>query len=258
MTALYLVGIGGHGGAGKSTLARRFSGAQVVGTDEFWNGSEFELSRLEREVIRPLRAGREARFHGFDWGGASRSRRSESCGPAGVVVVEGVCALHRDFRDAYDLRIWVEAPREVRLARGVARDGEDARETWENVWMPREEAYVAGDDPCRRRTSWWTAANSTITRRGNRAIEEGVLPKFTIPYESLDPLTIGAADDESKVYRDSSSSRSPTANLLAAIYPDEPDFLPDATAAAAAALESPVAGPRVLGASSPAASRSRS
>ena len=28
------------------------------------------------------------------------------------------------------------------------------------------------------------------------------MPKFTIPYESLDPLTIGAADDDSKVYRD--------------------------------------------------------
>jgi lactate racemase len=69
------------------------------------------------------------------------------------------------------------------------------------------------------------------------------LPRFTIPYESLDPLTIGAADDESKVYRDQLELEVADANLLAAIYPDEPDFLPDATAAAAAALESPVAGP---------------
>jgi uridine kinase len=147
MSDLYLVGIGGQGGAGKSMLARRFSGAQVVGTDEFWNGSEFELSRLEREVIRPLRAGREARFHGFDWARREPFAEERVVRPAGVVVVEGVCALHRDFRDAYDLRIWVEAPREVRLARGLARDGEGARETWENVWMPREEAYIARDDP---------------------------------------------------------------------------------------------------------------
>ena len=68
------------------------------------------------------------------------------------------------------------------------------------------------------------------------------MPKFTIPYESLDPLTIGAADDDSKVYRDQLELEVADANLLAAIYPDEPDFLPDATAAAAAALESPTAG----------------
>ena len=28
------------------------------------------------------------------------------------------------------------------------------------------------------------------------------MPTFRIPYESLDPLTIGSADDDSKVYRD--------------------------------------------------------
>jgi lactate racemase len=70
------------------------------------------------------------------------------------------------------------------------------------------------------------------------------VPSFTIPYESLDPLTIGSADDESKVYRDELQLEIAEANLLAAVYPDEPDFLPDATAAAAEALESPVDGPR--------------
>jgi nickel-dependent lactate racemase len=60
----------------------------------------------------------------------------------------------------------------------------------------------------------------------------------------MDPLTIGSADDESKVYRDELELEIADANLLAAVYPDEPDFLPDATAAAAAALESPVDGPR--------------
>jgi len=31
-----LVGIGGHGAAGKTTLAQMIPGAQVVSTDEFW------------------------------------------------------------------------------------------------------------------------------------------------------------------------------------------------------------------------------
>src|SRR4051812_1443796 len=65
-----------------------------------------------------------------------------------------------------------------------------------------------------------------------------------IPFESLDPLTIGAADDESKVYREELELEIPGRNLLAAIYPDEPEPVPSTIDAARAALEAPVAGPR--------------
>ncbi|MDQ3893404.1 MAG: lactate racemase domain-containing protein, partial [Actinomycetota bacterium] len=68
--------------------------------------------------------------------------------------------------------------------------------------------------------------------------------RAAIPYESLDPLTIGAADDESKIYREELELEIPSENLLAAFYPEEPDPVPDATAAAREALESPVSGPR--------------
>jgi nickel-dependent lactate racemase len=65
-----------------------------------------------------------------------------------------------------------------------------------------------------------------------------------IPYESLDPLTIGASGDESKVSRETLELEIPQENLLAAIYPDEPAPVADATEAARAALEAPVSGPR--------------
>src|SRR5712691_2532683 len=64
-----------------------------------------------------------------------------------------------------------------------------------------------------------------------------------VPFESLDPLTIGAADDESKVYREQLELEIPSANLLAAIYPDEPEPVGNATEAAREALAEPVAGP---------------
>ena len=67
--------------------------------------------------------------------------------------------------------------------------------------------------------------------------------RAVIPYESLDPLTIGASDDESKVNRDTLELEIPERNLLAAIYPDEPPPVPDATDAARYALEHPVSGP---------------
>ncbi|MCL4290505.1 MAG: DUF2088 domain-containing protein [Thermoleophilia bacterium] len=66
--------------------------------------------------------------------------------------------------------------------------------------------------------------------------------RAVIPYESLDPLTIGASDDESKVNRDTLELEIPERNLLAAIYPDEPPPVPDATDAARYALEHPVSG----------------
>src|SRR5947209_6922221 len=64
-----------------------------------------------------------------------------------------------------------------------------------------------------------------------------------IPFESLDPLTIGASGDESKIYREELELEIPAQNLLAAIYPDEPEPVPNATEAAREALESPVSGP---------------
>src|SRR6059036_3012369 len=70
------------------------------------------------------------------------------------------------------------------------------------------------------------------------------MPKLTIPYESLDPLTIGASDDETKVSRETLELDIPEQNLLAAVYPAEPDPVANATEAARNALESPISGPR--------------
>jgi uridine kinase len=143
---LVLVGIGGRGAAGKTTLARLIEGAQTVSTDEFWDGEGFDIPRLAREVVAPLSEGRPARYSSYDWA-ARRLRGSRTVEPTGVVIVEGVCALHRTLRDAYSVRIWVDAPADVRLARGVARDGEESRSTWVDVWMPSEDRYVERDDP---------------------------------------------------------------------------------------------------------------
>src|SRR4026209_511627 len=74
------VGIGGRGGSGKSTLAARIAGAQVVGTDEFWDGEGFELSRLRSEVFEPLLAGRAARYAGWGW----NARRPGAHGTGGA------------------------------------------------------------------------------------------------------------------------------------------------------------------------------
>jgi uridine kinase len=144
------VGIGGHGGSGKSTLAavlhELHDDVQIVGTDSFWNGSLFDLARLRHEMLDVVLRGEPAVFNEWDWH-AKKQNLPRTVFPTGVIVVEGVCALHQMFRDDLDVRVWVEASHDVRLARGVARDGEAMRKTWTDVWIPNEERYVAADNP---------------------------------------------------------------------------------------------------------------
>jgi uridine kinase len=144
--SLVLIGIGGHGAAGKTTLAKSIPGAVVVSTDEFWTGSGFALERVKTDVLDPLRAGFVASYESWNWATKTPNglRHIE---PSGVVIVEGVCALHEMLRKAYDLKVWVETPRETCLDRAILRDGESQREQWENVWMPNEDAYVERDRP---------------------------------------------------------------------------------------------------------------
>lgn len=149
-SSLVLVGIAGHGASGKSTLARRIaeeiSDTQIVATDSFWNGTQFELDRLRTDVVDVLLADNVASYEEWDWAD-KRLRPGRSVVPTGVVIIEGVCALHQMFRADLAVRIWIEAPYDVRLARAVERDGEESRDTWVNVWIPNETAYVERDDP---------------------------------------------------------------------------------------------------------------
>jgi nickel-dependent lactate racemase len=67
--------------------------------------------------------------------------------------------------------------------------------------------------------------------------------RVVVPYESMDPLAIGATDDESKKHRDTLELEIPTRNLIAHVLPDEPAPVADTTEAAREALASPVDGP---------------
>jgi lactate racemase len=67
--------------------------------------------------------------------------------------------------------------------------------------------------------------------------------RVVVPYESMDPLAIGATDDESKKHRDTLELDIPTRNLIAHVLPDEPAPVGNATDAARDALASPVDGP---------------
>jgi uridine kinase len=122
---------------------------KIVHTDDFVTApwAWYDFDRLRAQVLDPLLRDEGARYQRFDW---SRSKLDEwhTVDSGGVVVVEGVGALEVRLRDAYDYRIWVEAPREVCLRRGLERDGQDARPLWE-AWFEREDRYWVEQAPRR-------------------------------------------------------------------------------------------------------------
>lgn len=150
--ATTLIGIDGLGGAGKSTVAKFIKDSIpdtiIVEMDDFYvpELTRDDWDRVYEQVIRPLKNDSPAYYQRFDWD-TKRLAEWHSIEPKGVVVIEGVYALHEKLKDAYDYKIWVECPYEIRLQRGLERDGEDARSWWVDEWMPKEERYKESQKP---------------------------------------------------------------------------------------------------------------
>ena len=156
------VGIDGLGGSGKSTLAAQLVAAMgdafLVHGDDFYLptsrrrerlgevGSAFDLPRLAEQVIVPGSAGEALRYQRYDWVQDQLTDWVDV--PRGApLVLEGVFCLAAALRDAYTFKIWCRADPMLRLSRGLARDGREARSMWVDVWMPAENAYVASEHP---------------------------------------------------------------------------------------------------------------
>jgi len=148
-----LVCVDGPAGSGKTTAAAGLAaegaarGARVgvVHLDDLyegWSGLAGSLwPRLTVQVLEPLRRGRSGRFQRYDWV-AGRFDDWVDVPVCDLLVLEGCGSARRDA-DAV-LRVWVEAPSELRLERGLARDGAAARASWLQ-WMDDEAAHFAAE-----------------------------------------------------------------------------------------------------------------
>lgn len=156
------VAIDGPGGSGKSTLGEQLvsamGDAHLVHVDDFYLpmlrrherlgevGPLCDLPRLARQVVEPGSAGDALRYQRYDWVQDELQEWIDI--PAGAaVILEGVFCLTARLRHAYTFKIWCQADPALRLARGLARDGEAARSMWLDVWMPAEKAYMESEHP---------------------------------------------------------------------------------------------------------------
>lgn len=142
-----IVLVDGPAGSGKSTLANALSaalGAPVIRGDDMyegWEGLGLLWAVLGPQVLEPLARGEDAVFRRWDWVRGERAEEIRISAAADAVVVEGVGVAQRLARPHASLVVYVEAPWEVRLARGLERDGEAMREHWKR-WQAVEEPFL--------------------------------------------------------------------------------------------------------------------
>jgi hypothetical protein len=144
-----LVCVDGPAGSGKTTFAGRLAAAldaPLVHMDDLYAGWTLvgAAARLAAGVLRPLRSGRTGAYHRFDWHAGAFASEPTTVPVAPALVVEGCASAPPAFDPLTTLRVWVEAPRGLRLRRGLERDGDALRGEWLR-WQEREAAVFATD-----------------------------------------------------------------------------------------------------------------
>jgi uridine kinase len=154
-----VIGIDGHGGSGKSTLAARLGeglGAEIVHTDDFasWENPKDWWPLLIGHIFEPLKLGvRTLNYPRSQWWPGHKPEPVVDQAVTEALILEGVGSLRREFRQFLSVAIFVDAPREVCIERGITRDAamgtkEEVLERW-NRWFDDELGYMARDEPAR-------------------------------------------------------------------------------------------------------------
>lgn len=164
-----VVGISGHGGAGKSTLADRLAAdldlepGQVVATDAFYAAAcgpdagmweQYDWALLEAFVrdARAMPRPERLRYHYRWWSGQTGVEDHPM--PA-VLIVEGIRLLSDRTRDWFDLTVWIDMEADTAGQRAKARNvlqGDDQAELdlWDTKWIPEGHDYERTERPRER------------------------------------------------------------------------------------------------------------
>lgn len=133
----------GPAGSGKTTLAatvtQRVPGARVVAMDDLfegWSGLPRIDAQLD-ELLAPLALGRPGSYRRWDWL-AGRYAETVVLDPVPLLVLEGVGSGAGRFDHLRTVLGWVEAPHDLRLRRGLERDGDAFAPHWEQ-WATDEQ-----------------------------------------------------------------------------------------------------------------------
>ncbi len=141
-----LICVDGPAGSGKTTLASELAvraSAPVVHMDDLypgWDGLPLVDAQLE-SVLRPLAQGEPGSYRRYDWHRAEFTETVE-VPPADLLVIEGVGSGSSKVADLMTVLVWVDAPHDLRMRRGIERDGEAFAPYWD-AWARAEDEVFA-------------------------------------------------------------------------------------------------------------------
>jgi uridine kinase len=147
-----LLCVDGPSGSGKTTFARAVRRAvppdvsvRVVHMDALypgWDGLAAGVERVARDLLAPLADGRPGGYRRYDWVAGGEAEWVDVA-PSDLLVVEGVGAGGTlEHPSPASLLVWLDAPRGVRGARAVARDGIASQAQLE-AWRGQEDAWYS-------------------------------------------------------------------------------------------------------------------
>jgi uridine kinase len=166
-TSPIVVALDGRSGTGKSTLAEWMAarlGGVRVDQDDFYAGGELhewqcltprekadrviDWRRVRDEALLPLRRGRAARWHPFNWDTMiGLSPETITVQPANIVILDGAYSARPELADLVDLTILVTLDDAVRRERLRQREGDDFTSAWHAVWDEAEDWYFGTTRP---------------------------------------------------------------------------------------------------------------
>ena len=145
---MYLIGIAGGSGSGKTTFAQKilqrlprqkvsllhqdnyYLSRQVPenfvdGKPNFDSPQAFDWNLFRQDLAR-LKMGKSIRAPVYDFEKSKRSKETIEVGPGGVVIVEGILALwDEEVRAQMNLKIYLKVESDIRFIRRLYRDISD-------------------------------------------------------------------------------------------------------------------------------------
>lgn len=153
---MYLIGIAGGSGSGKTTFARKIinrvddPSVVLLHQDSYYLPSSSQVPRVHgetnfdhpeafdwpllRDHLSRLKAGESVAVPVYDYKTSSRTDQTVVAGPAHVVLLEGIFTLwDRELRDLFDVKVYLHVEADIRFIRRLHRDVRERGRTHDEI-----------------------------------------------------------------------------------------------------------------------------